>query len=69
MKWTVQTGDGRRRVDSDDSNKGCGYGLVRFVRFLYTYQIQKGDVVKYRKGMWGAIMLAPVTSSCCLIHI
>ena len=31
-------GDGRRRVDSDDSNKGGGCGLDKFVRFLYANQ-------------------------------
>ena len=50
-------GDGRRRVDSDDSNKGCECGLDKFVRFLYTYQKQKGDVESHYVGSGHILLL------------
>ena len=45
------------RVDSDDSNKGCECGLDKFVRFLYTYQKQKGDVESHYVGSGHILLL------------
>lgn len=50
-------GRGEEQVDSDDSNKGCECSLDKFVRFLYTYQIQKRDVVSHYVGSSHILLL------------